>query len=304
MTCKELIRDIPLSNTIRDDVLELFEKFVFYTHDGEDIRSSSGKYNDKIFSYGDYNIYISKYIFKSKKIIKDKKKKINDINVRDLRNCELKKNNKCVKSIVQDIYGVFNHGLLFEKEVVVLIEDREFYLKCCKKIVDLLDSGTLTKSEREECLKHLNKTHFRLDLYNPDYGINIEHDGSKYHEKEINKLFDESRDLYLKTIYPNMIIIRVLDYMIYIKSTKEYYVDVSKKDELISNLTEITNESKLSKPMLMDFGNEIFIEFFKMYLIPLKRISEKLNSGYTIEELINLNDEDLLSIDYHNNKPK
>lgn len=299
MTCRELIKYIPLSNTIRDDVLEFFEKFIFYTHDGKDIRIKSGLYNDKAFSYGDYDIYVTKAYYKSTKIIKDKNKKINNIDTRDLRNDWLKKekNNKCINAIMNDINAEFNYQLQFDREVVVHI-DQDIFLGLCQEVIDLINSGILTENEKKIYTKFINKSHFRLDFFNSKYGINIEHDGSTYHIE----LLDNIRDKYLKIKFPNIIIIRVVDYMKY--SNKQYSVDINERYKLITRLRDITNRHKLAQPLLIDFRDTVFIEYFKKYFLTLKHISDKLNSGYnTIEDLIRNNDEDFLSIDYHNNKP-
>lgn len=300
MNLRELIKNIPSSNMIRDDVLEFFEKFVFYNCYGEDIRDYSGKYNDKIFSYGKYSIFITKHYYITKKIVKDKNKKINKIDVKHLRDSDLlpstsKKitgNNKSTRTLIEDIKVEFNDKLHFEKEVVVHI-DQNIMQNLTKDLIDLINSGELSS---EDYRKFVNKSHFRLDFYNSEYGINIEHDSS-YH----NNYLDEIRDKYLKIKFPDIIIIRVTNYM---KNDKEknYMVDVKEKDKLMAKLKEIVSKPKLPQPLLIDFREEIFIEYFKQNFLKLKHISDKLNSGKTIEELIQLGDEDILSIDYHNNK--
>lgn len=297
MNLRELIKNIPSSNMIRDDVLKFFEKSVFYTYDGKDIRDCSGRYNDKIFSYGDYNTFITKHHYITGKVIKNKNKKINTINVRDLRKDGLiRGDNKSTRAIINDINVEFNNQLHFEKEVVVPV-NREIMQDLAQDIINLINSGELSSKEEEIYRKFINKSHFRLDYYNSEYGINIEHDGSTYHIKQL----DEIRDKYLKIIFPNIIIIRVIDYMKY-DSKKNYIVDIKEKDKLIAGLKEIVSKPKLPQPLLIDFREEIFIEYFKQNFLKLKHISDKLNSGKTIEELIQLGDEDILSIDYHNNK--
>ena len=297
MNLRELIKNIPSSNMIRDDVLEFFEKSVFYTYDGKDIRDCSGRYNDKIFSYGDYNTFITKHRYITGKVIKNKNKKINTINVRDLRKDGLiRGDNKSTRAIINDINVEFNNQLHFEKEVVVPV-DHEIMQNLAQDIINLINSGELSSKEEEIYRKFINKSHFRLDYYNSEYGINIEHDGSTYHIKQL----DEIRDKYLKIIFPNIIIIRVIDYMKYDKK-KNYIVDIKEKEKLMTRLKEIVSKPKLPQPLLIDFREEIFIGYFKQNFLKLKHISDKLNSGKTIEELIQLGDEDILSIDYHNNK--
>lgn len=184
-------------------------------------------FNNFIFSYGPGK---KDYIFTAPMMIEGYTKSI-----RYYREKDLNSNNHAVKKIMEVIRTY--PTLINVRETVILLDICKWKKLCEDKgITDKFIEETRKihgDDIANEYTKFKNKKHIRLDWWFPDYYVNLEHDGTKYH----NPTRDMVRDEYLRSIIPDIQIKRVKDYtdkkIINLKIILEDMIKQPKKPPLI-----------------------------------------------------------------------
>lgn len=193
------------------ELKDLFTNYIVSTPDGRLIEEKENRYNDYEFSYtGPSGVT---YTAPRKMNYLDGKKCDRDI-MND-RVTAINKKNTPIQNIKEFNYG-YGYEFKFDPEVIIPIENGI-------KWKDLLAKNGLTyetvpmfeeKYNKDKHLgkyyfkKVLNQRHFRLDLYDPNRHLDLEHDGFWCHIPEI----DAARDEYLGSHYPVLHIERIVDY--------------------------------------------------------------------------------------------
>lgn len=260
------------------EILELLDggRFFLVTPDNRLIEDKENRYNAWIFSYTGPSGLV--YSSPRKKRWPSGKQDKRDL-MNDRHNALQKEYTKPLKEIENFNLG-YGYEFCFDREVIVLIENT-------KKWQEVLEKYGLTYSsipKFEEKYKSLrlkknyfrsvlDKRYFRLDLYDPYRHLNLEHDGSKFHISEI----DKARDEYLKTLYPDLCIERILDY-------DERKLD--KKLELKAIFDSRKNRVYQS-PLVFRYSRWVIGQQLQEYESDLMYISECLKEGCRLENIKN-----------------
>lgn len=194
---------------MNSDLEDLFRLFVLSTPDARLIGDKENRYNNYSFSYTGQSGEV--YLF-PQRIQYDDGSGWGKGTIKHFREHTLLKSNGQINSMEKFIRQEFPH-FKFDKEVLVWIHNRKLWRRICKKygLEDTEESiGKLCykyqKVPAEEFIKFLRKRYLSLDEYDPFYHLNLEHDGSGWHEVEI---FDLIRDEFLRTSYPSLKIERI-----------------------------------------------------------------------------------------------
>ena len=224
-------------------------------------------YNKFVFSYGSTKflnispLFIESGIWK----INTKKKYYGKDwkSIKEFREEQINQSNKPVQEICRLIDTYFS-DLIYIREAVIILEDRELWNRLC-------DKEELTE-EFVEC-KFRNKQWIQLDWFFPEYGLDLEHDGTLWH----NRVCDNVRDEYIKEKFSEIKIKRLVDFK-----------DNSKKDLL--NLKTILSSlrDKLESPIIFDYTDYVVKSFIDSYITELTLINIwHYKKGLNFDELDN-----------------
>ena len=258
----------------KEDLRELFEKYILSTSDGKYIPDKENRYNEFEFSYTYrsgvvyvFPLYIEKLDGTMGKSIKLH------------RESELIKSKSQVVVKLENFCYYRGYRYVFDREVLVWLI-KEKWLEVCKRfgLEDTPESimricyDYPTKC-RNDVENILHKRYIMLDLFDPIRGINIEHDGSKYHEKD--DIGDKIRDEYLKEIYPNIIIKRIRDF------DEGSYIKTNDFSKFL-----LTHENRiLNTPLIFNFSDRIVNREFYRNKLELDMIYEKLKMGWQLSQI-------------------
>lgn len=221
-------------------------------------------YNKFVFSYGSTKflnispLFIESGIWKlnTKKKYYGKEWK----SIKDFVEEQINQSNIPVREMCRIIDTDFP-DLIYIREAVIILEDRNLWEKLC-------DNEELTEEFREWINKKeensLRWCQFRkqqwiqLDWFFPEYGLDLEHDGTLFH----NRVCDNVRDQYIKEKYNNIRIERISDF----KNNSD-----NKKLELKNILSSL--KIKLEKPIIFDFTDYVVKSFIDSFIIELTIIN-------------------------------
>ena len=258
-----------------EDLLKLYKKSILSTWDGKYIPEQENRYNQHCFSYtGDSKIvhvfpfYIMKFDGSSmgKSIKLHRESELTNI-----------KSQTTVK--LRNFCYCRGYRYRFDREVLVWII-RSKWLDVCKKfgLEDTPESIMRACYDypnkcRNDVERILHKRYIMLDLLDPIRGVNIEHDGSKYHDKD--DIGDKIRDEYLREVYPELIIKRVRDF------DENSATKISDFSEFL-----FRNENRiLDHPMSFDFSEQVLDRELCHHQVELKMILENLKTGKQLNQI-------------------
>lgn len=259
----------------KEELLDLFRRFIITTPDGRLVGDRENRYNPYIFSYTGKSSLV--YTFPRKIRWSDGYQDSRDI-FSDRQDAEGKKN-KPVKEM-EEFNHLMGYEFPFDHEVSIWLEDRELWLKLLKKngltyesIPKFEEKYKSMRKDRKYFKLVLEKRYFRLDLYDPIRHLNLEHDGSWCHIQEI----DEARDEYLKTKFPTIHIERIQDY-----NKKDSESRMKLKKILDSYL-----EPSYLDPLVFRYDQEVIEQQLIEYQFDLEYIINYLERGYKLENIQN-----------------
>ena len=250
-------------------------------------------YNKFVFSYGSTKflnispLFIESGVWK----LNTKKRYYGEEykSIKEFRNDQINKSNKPVESICRLIDTYFSN-LIYFREAVVILDDRELWDILCdrEELTEGFGDWINKKNNDYEWCKFRKKQWIQLDWFFPEYGLDLEHDGTRWH----NRFCDNVRDSYIKEKYKNIKIERLVDFK-----------NNSKKD--LTNLKNILSslKIKLEKPIIFDFTDYVVKSFIESYIMELTQINIwHYKKGIDFDELKNkvsicsCNYEDLLQL--------
>lgn len=221
------------------------------------------KYNKFVFSYGSTKflnispLFIESGIWK----IETKKKYYGKEwkSIKDFVDDQIKQSNKPVKEICR-LIDIYFPELVYFREAVIVIEDRELWERLCDNeelTEEYVEWVNKSNNDKKWCQFRL-KQWIQLDWFFPEYGLNLEHDGTLWH----NRICDNVRDKYIKEKYNNIRIERIIDFK-----------ENSKKSIKKLSAILISLKDKLDNPIIFDYTDYVVKSFINSYITELTLIN-------------------------------
>jgi len=219
-------------------------------------------YNKFVFSYGSTKFLNISPLFIESGIWKiDTKKKYYGKewkSIKEFREEQINQSNKPVQEICRLIDTYFP-SLVYIREAIIIIEDKELWDKLCDKeeLTEEFIKWVNIKNNSIEWCRFRNKQWIQLDWFFPEYGLDLEHDGTFWH----NRVCDNVRDEYIKEKYSKIKIERLVNFK-----------DNNKKDLL--NLKNILSRLKrLNEPIIFNFTDYVVKSFIESHITELTLIN-------------------------------
>ena len=220
-------------------------------------------YNKFVFSYGSTKFLNISPLFIESGIWKmNTKKKYYGNEWKSIKNFveeQINQSNIPVREISR-IIDTYFPDLIYIREAVIVLEDRVLWENLCDKeeLTEEFKEWVNIKDNSSVWCQFRKKNWIQLDWFFPEYGLDLEHDGTKWH----NRTCDNVRDQYIKEKYNNIRIERIIDF----KNNSN-----NKKLELKNILSSLKN--KLEKPIIFDFTDYVVKSFINSFITELTLIN-------------------------------